>query len=294
MTPQEQQMIDGLIQRIRSTQVTDKDVDAEQHLQQGLAGYPDAIYVLAQTVLVQEYGLNQAQQRIQELQSALDEARQHAPQSGSGSGSSFLSKIFGSGSSAPQGGAPTQSFPGSGAQYQPVNAPGYPPPPAYASPAYGGGYAPGYGQPMGFGGGGGFLRGALQTAAGVAAGAMVFEGVESLFHGFGGGGGGHETIVNNYYDDPGAGGEHHGALDSDSSFYNPSGDASRQGLGEDSSARGFADTGSDGLSSQSDDSGFNDDTGAGFGDDAGSDSGLDDTGGGFDDGGFGSDDDSGF
>src|SRR2546429_7675777 len=57
---------------------------------------------------------------------------------------------------------------------------GYPPP-QQAYPQYvpvGGGY----GAPMG---GGGFLRNATQTAAGVAAGALAFEGIESLVHGFG-------------------------------------------------------------------------------------------------------------
>jgi uncharacterized protein len=34
-------------------------------------------------------------------------------------------------------------------------------------------------------GGGGFLSGALRTATGVAAGALAFEGIESLMHGFG-------------------------------------------------------------------------------------------------------------
>src|SRR5580658_6602828 len=173
MTPQEQQLIDGLIDRIRNTQVTDKDLDAERYLQQGFAGNPDALYILAQTVLVQQYGLNQAQQQIEQLQAALDEARQHVQQSGGGS---FLSKIF--------GGPGTQQT-----QYQPNN-PGYPPPyaPAYA-PAY---TQPAYPQP----GGGSFLRGALQTAAGVAIGEMAFDSVESLFHGFGGGpyGYGHQRI----------------------------------------------------------------------------------------------------
>ena len=77
---------------------------------------------------------------------------------------------------------------------------------------------------MGMGGGGGFLQGALQTAAGVAAGALAFEGVESLMHGFGhaagyGGGQGFggfeggqrptEEVVNNYYgDDRGERGGH--------------------------------------------------------------------------------------
>ena len=60
-----------------------------------------------------------------------------------------------------------------------------------------------------------FLRGAAQTAAGVAAGAFAFEGIQALFSHPGYGGGGFrqardlwaalrgETIVNNYYDTPG-------------------------------------------------------------------------------------------
>jgi len=61
--------------------------------------------------------------------------------------------------------------------------------------------------------GGGFLRSALTTAAGVAGGALLFQGIESLFgagHGLGGFGsaapGLTETVVNNYYGDaaPGA------------------------------------------------------------------------------------------
>ena len=69
-------------------------------------------------------------------------------------------------------------------------------------------------------GGGSFLRSAATTAAGVAAGALAFQGIESLMHGFGnasgfGGYGGsgfgefggrpEETIINNYYDSPAAG-----------------------------------------------------------------------------------------
>ncbi|QNT68339.1 DUF2076 family protein [Defluviicoccus vanus] len=62
--------------------------------------------------------------------------------------------------------------------------------------------------------GGGFLRGALQTATGVAGGALLFEGISSLFR-MGGGGWGHglmpgsflgggaptlveETVINDY------------------------------------------------------------------------------------------------
>jgi hypothetical protein len=215
-------------------------------------------------VLVQQYGLQQAQQQIQQLQAALDEAHQHIQQSGGGS---FLSKIFGGSSSAQQ----------QQPQYQPVNNPGYPPPYAPA-------YPPAYTQPAGFPtGSGGFLRGALQTAAGVALGEAAFESMESLFHGFGGGpyGYGHpsETIVNNYYDDAGQH-EHHAE---DSSFYNPEHDASRQDLTDQSSLQDFAGSGSDIGSFGNDTSDFAD-TG-GF-----DDAGFDDSGSDFNDGG----DDSSF
>ncbi|HEV2576432.1 MAG TPA: DUF2076 domain-containing protein [Acidobacteriaceae bacterium] len=262
MTPQEQQMIDGLIERIRNAQVPDKDLDTERYLQQNLATIPDALYILAQTVLVQQYGLQQAQQQIQQLQSALDEARQHPQQSGGGS---FLSKIFG----GPSGSQQQQP------QYQPVNNPGYPPPYAPA-------YAPAYTQPVYPGSGGGFLRGALQTAAGVAMGEMAFESMESLFHGFGGGpyGYGHpnESVVNNYYDDAGQH-EHHA---DDSNFYNPENDASRQDLGDQSSSQSSADVADN---SGNDIGGFGNDS-TDFVDNSGfDDSGFDDSGSDFDDGG---------
>ena len=93
----------------------------------------------------------------------------------------------------------------------PAYQPQYQAPPQYAAaPAYG---APAPGpSPVG-----GFLRSAATTAAGVAAGALAFEGIESLMHGgfgheggggWGGGGYGsgappvEETVINNYYDDP--------------------------------------------------------------------------------------------
>ena len=269
MTPQEQQMIDGLISRIRSTQVQNKDVQAEQHIQQGLAGFPDALYVLTQTVLVQQYGLEQATSQLNELKQQnqiLQDQLQQAAQQPKDSGGSFLSHIFGGGHSQ-QSASPA---PSQGGQYQPVNNPGYgsqgyppppPPPVAYPSQGYPQAYPQGGGGGMfGGGGGGGFLQGALQTAAGVAAGEMVFQGMEDLFHGFGGHGGGYgfggsgggagETIINNYNDDDRGGSDRGSDRDfgdrdsgdrnnrNDSSFYNPSDDASRENFAGDSSGLG--------------------------------------------------------
>jgi hypothetical protein len=198
MTPQEQEMIGDLIDRVQKTQLTEKDMDAEAMLQQGLGKNPDALYILAQTVLVQKYALEQAQAQLAQAKAQIEQMQQppepkHA--------TSFLGSLLGR-NEAPAAPPPP---PPQGYVQQ-----GYPPPQGYPQYApVGGGYgAP----PMG---GGGFLRGAMQTAAGVAAGALAFQGIESLMHGFGhaagygqdfggfGGGGQRpvEEVVNNYYDD---------------------------------------------------------------------------------------------
>src|SRR5206468_980829 len=93
---------------------------------------------------------------------------------------SFLGRLLGEQDQAPQ----TQYQPAPAAPpYQPV--PQYAPPgqqyPQYGQPQYQQAQYVPMGQPS-------FLRGAMQTAAGVAAGALAFEGVESILHGFGHGG----------------------------------------------------------------------------------------------------------
>jgi hypothetical protein len=189
MTQQEQEMLQGLIQRVNQTQLQEKDTDAEDMLNQTLGRNPDALYILAQTVLVQQYALDQAKQQ-------LDQLRQQQPRRST----SFLGGLL-------------------GRDQQPT--PPSPPPPAYAQPQYV--PAPGY-APPGYGAGygmqsGGFLRGAMQTAAGVAAGALAFEGIESLMHGFGHSAGygfgdtDRPEVINNYYDD--ASGHDHASLSPD-------------------------------------------------------------------------------
>ena len=208
MTPQEQDMISGLIDRVEKTQLAEKDIDAEQMLQQGLGRNPDALYILAQTVLVQKYALEQAQAQLTQAKAQIEQLQQHPEPKHS---TSFLGNLLGRHDDQPQAPPPPQSYPQQPAPAYPQYAPvgGYGAPPSqYGAP-------PQYGVPQGIGGGG-FLRGALQTATGVAAGALAFEGVESLMHGFGheagyGGGQGFggfdgsqrptEEIVNNYYDD---------------------------------------------------------------------------------------------
>jgi hypothetical protein len=302
MTPQEQQLIDGLIGRIQATPATGKDQDADRYLHQHLDTVPDALYVLAQTVLVQQYGLNNAQQQMQaaqqqiaDLQQQLDQASsQMHPQQKQGS---FLSHLFGADDTPPRPPQPA---------YQPVST-GYSQPP-YGAPAYA---PPAVAQPTGYGygSGGGFLRGALQTAAGVAAGEMMFQGMEDLFHGFGNEHRGYEAgydrpgeVINkNYYGDQAAPG-HREEGASDSSFYNAANDASRQDLSPDiEDRRGLSstDTGNDASApadgNSFDDSSNTDDTSAGVDDNSGYDDGSSsDDGGGYDDSSMGGDDGGSF
>jgi len=204
MTAQEQQMIQSLADRINNTPLAEKDPDAEQFLQQALGRNPDALYILAQTTLVQQYALDQAQKQLADLRAQLEQQRQLAQQPRHAS--SFLGNLLGvHDQPAPPPPPPVRQPP-----YTPVpdyySQPGYAaPPPPYGQPQYA---PPQYSQPQYVPPqSGGFLRGAMQTAAGVAAGAIAFEGIESLMHGFGGYGGGggfgggREEIINNYYGD---------------------------------------------------------------------------------------------
>jgi uncharacterized protein len=271
MTPQEQEMIGDLMDRVQKTQLTEKDMDAEAMLQQGLGKNPDALYILAQTVLVQKYALEQAQAQLAQARDQIEQMQQHPEPKHA---TSFLGSLLGR-NDAPA--APPPPPPQSYAQSQQ----GYPPQQGYAPPQAYPQYAPlggGYGAPMG---GGGFLRNAAQTAAGVAAGALAFQGIESLMHGFGhaagygqdfggfGGGGQRpvEEVVNNYYgDDRGERGGHEvssderalgqqedrdfGSLDSKSdrdSLYGAGGDPSSSDANlDDSSFDSGSDFGDDG------------------------------------------------
>jgi hypothetical protein len=178
MTEQEQQLISGLAERIRNAPPPQVDRDADELIRRTIGARPDALYILTQTVLIQEMALNQAKEQLEQLK------QQSAPQQ--------------QGSFLQPGGYPAQP------RYQDS---GYAPPPP-PPPASGGGFsgflhnaattaagviageiafdslASIFGHHGGgFGGGGGF---------------------------FGGGGGvspGSETIINNYGDDAGGRGD---------------------------------------------------------------------------------------
>ena len=169
MTPAEQNLIEDLFNRIRIRGVAGRDAEADALIGRLMRDTPDAAYALVQSVLVQDQALREADQRIRSL-----EERQPAGNvGGSFLGTGDRRRWTPTGPSVPPASAqPEQAYP----QGAPAEA-------------------------------GGFMRGALQTAAGVAGGALLFEGVRSLFQsgtgGLGGWGGlagspwgNPETVVN--------------------------------------------------------------------------------------------------
>ncbi len=196
MTDQERQLIEELARRIQSAPAPQVDREADDLIRRSIGARPDALYILTQTVLIQEMALNQAKAQI-------DDLKQHAPQSQPGA--SFL----GNNPPARAGGYQGSSYQGSSAPQPP------PLPPQYAAPQYA---DPQYAAPPSGGRFSSFLHNAAQTAAGVVAGEVAFSALSSIFGGhqgggfyggggsgfLGGGGGvspGSETIINNYYDD---------------------------------------------------------------------------------------------
>src|SRR5258708_10296246 len=178
MTPQEQDLITQLLARLKQTDVQDKDAEAEALIKAGVAAQPDVPYLLVQTVLIQNMTLEAAQAHITELEQKLAAAQQAAAKP-----TSFLGGRTGSVPASPAA-APPAAAPSPWGSRQ---APAAPPAQPGATPPPGG--PGGMGQGMGMGGGG-FLRTAAATAAGVAGGALLFQGISSLFGGHTAGRGG--------------------------------------------------------------------------------------------------------
>ncbi|MDQ0454465.1 DUF2076 domain-containing protein [Rhizobium paknamense] len=244
MSPEERQLLTQLFDRLRQAGNGPRDREAEDLIAAEMQRQPHAPYVMAQAVIIQEKGLEAATARIRELEERvreLEERAQPAPQQQGGSFLGGLSSIFGGGN-AGQPPAPARQ---SGPWGQPGNSSGRlyddyarnAPAPQMASQQSGpwGGPATqaGWAQPAAAPAGGGFLRGALTTAAGVAGGVLVADAVRDLFTthnpGFGNmlGAGGQvaqpveETIVNNntyYINDNGSNDDRNTAGNDDNGF----------------------------------------------------------------------------
>lgn len=184
MTPQETDLVNALFDRLAQLESAPRDAGAERLIAGGLQRAPHAVYALVQTALVQDEALKRANARIEELQAQADSApAEQQP-------SSFLDSVreaFGGRSpahgsvpsvrplapgiapeNAPSQGAQSQSFQSQEPQgYQPQGE--YPPPPPTGYP----------GGPSGSGGS--FLGNAASAAAGVIGGALLLDGIRSMF-----------------------------------------------------------------------------------------------------------------
>jgi uncharacterized protein len=173
MTPQERDLITILLDRLNKTEGQLRDPEAETLIREATAVSPDVPYSLVQTVLIQDLSLHSAQSRITDLETQLTETKRasSAPPSFLGS-PSFLGAVFGRGE--PSGSFRTSDVPpggpGTGSPLPATPQPGSPEQGSAAPSA----------PSAGLMGGGGFLCSAAITAAGIAGGALLFEGIQSM------------------------------------------------------------------------------------------------------------------
>lgn len=186
MNSEEQTLIDGLFSRLQQAEKDSapRDAQAEARIKEHMTSQPAAGYFMAQAILVQEAAIKrldeqnkQLAQQVEQLQAELQQARN--PASAPSGGGGFLSSIFGGGTrdSRPAS-APSAPASGGGGWREPAR-------PAFNAPAQQGfGAPPGnYGAPQQQApAASSFLGGALKTAAGVAGGVMLAQGISSLFH----------------------------------------------------------------------------------------------------------------
>jgi uncharacterized protein len=200
MTPQEQQLVSDLFDRLASLEGQRRDADAERLIGEGMRRAPNAVYALVQSVLVQDEALKRANARIEELEHGqgaaepasggfLDSMRNaltgHSPARGS------VPSVQPRGQEARPGGQGSSGVWGPQPPPQPPPQPGLSyPPQGYAQQAYPpagpagmmGMHAPGFG-------GGSFLGTAAATAAGMVGGGLLLNGIRNMM------GGGHQAFA---------------------------------------------------------------------------------------------------
>ena len=162
MQAQERELIGGLFDRLQPFESQPRDPEAEALIKDFMARQPAAGYLLVQAVLVQEQALKAAQERIAELEARTNNAPPAAAPV-------FLGGAPKLGPWGAQAATPRTSVPTT------APVPAMPPPSPTRSPLQAA-LSP---QAAG---GGGFLRTAMMTAAGVAGGALLFEGIRGLLN----------------------------------------------------------------------------------------------------------------
>jgi hypothetical protein len=248
MNDQERQIISDIFRRLEGAASQQRDPDAERFIADKMRTQPYAPYAMAQALYVQEEAMKSLNEQLEQLR-----AENERLQQGAGGSGGFLSSLFGGGARQQQPGV--NEF-GRGAQ----GGPGQPQAGPWGGQPQGGqgyqqgGYAPQQGGPWGgaqqqpqAAGGGGFLRGALTTAAGVAGGMVVGNALMNAFSG------GHSALGNlSPTDVASMGGSDAGFAAGDSSGFSNAGFDNGGGFGsgdagvQDASFDGGGDFGGDG------------------------------------------------
>ena len=250
MNDQERQIISDIFKRLEQTAGQQRDPEAERFIAEKLRTQPYAPYAMAQALYVQEEAMKSLNQQLEQLKAENEQLHQQASQGSGGGG--ILSSIFGGGQKSQPAGSFSRpgAQPGYGAQ-QPQYAPQQPQYAPQQGGPWGGAPQGGQGGPWGgqpqaaaAPGGGGFLKGALTTAAGVAGGMVVGNALMNAFsgghHALGGlsgsdmasfGGGGDTIVENNYFGSDQGGGFGNAGFDQggpDQGFDQGGGDAGFQ------------------------------------------------------------------
>jgi hypothetical protein len=256
MTPQEQELVDELFDRLAKLENTPRDPDAERLIADGVRRAPHATYALVQTALVMDEALKRANARIEELQAQIggEEQQQHG---------GFLDSMRDAvlGRRDPRGSVPTVRSQAT----QPASSAA---PPYQSQAAYPPQMPPPYPTGPAFGSGGSFLGTAASTAAGMIGGGLMLDGIRSMFGHHAAVGGHERSAFGSSGDQPAAGSG--SAADSDLAHA-----AGIDSIGHGGVAEKHRDEADTALSDKPDDWNAADDKD--FADDDGSDFGGDDT-----------------
>jgi uncharacterized protein len=176
MTPDENNMIQELFQRLAAQGRVAKDPQADRAIADAMRANPDAGYMLVQTALVYEHQMNEQEARLRDLEEQIAQLQRGSSAPAAGGGS-FLGGRLGAGRGAVPAVAPAASpWSQSGPQANYVQ-------PAPQRGIFGGGAPAQAAATAPAAAGGGFFRSALTTAAGVAGGMMVANSLSGMFGG---------------------------------------------------------------------------------------------------------------
>ncbi|WP_414471910.1 DUF2076 domain-containing protein [Microvirga sp. M2] len=189
MNDQEREIIADIFRRLEQVANQPRDPEAERFIADRLRMQPYAPYAMAQAIFVQEQALARLQAENDQLRAELDHLSRQPQQGG------ILSGIFGGGARPPEPAynSPPMRRASPWGSPQPMPQQPYGMPPQSEGQSQGPSQGPSQGQSQGpWGGGmaqpqpprgGGFLQGALSTAAGVAGGMMIANALSHAFRG---------------------------------------------------------------------------------------------------------------